>query len=354
MELKHYRPAPTTEPTTQEIVQWLGGEAREPADAGVKYTGVATLAEAGEGDISFVVDDKAAAEARASRAGMLIVSRANDVSGRPRVVVENVWKAIAALLDRLHPPPSSSPGVHPTAVVAESARLAEGVSVGPYAVIGERCEIGVGTRIGPHCSLESGCRLGRDCRLVARVTIACPAIVGDRVLIHPGAVIGADGFKYELVDGRPLKIPQVGTVVLEDDVEIGANTTVDRAFLHETRIGRGTKIDNQVQIAHNVRVGAGCLMAAQVGIAGSTRVGNGCLIGGGAGIADGRTIGDHAKIAAQSGVYHDLEEGTAVIGSPCMPVKQYWRIVALWRRLPEMARRLKSLEPRLTEKENRG
>ena len=319
----------------------------------MKYAGVATLAEAEEGDISFVIDDKAAAEARASRAGMLIVSRANDVPGRPRVVVENVWKAVAALLDRFHPPPPSPPGIHPTAIVAESARLAQGVSVGPYVVIGERCEIGAGAWIGPHCSLEPGCRLGHDCRLVARVTIACPAIVGDRVLIHPGAVIGADGFKYELVDGRPLKIPQVGTVVLEDDVEIGANTTIDRAFLHETRIGRGTKIDNQVQIAHNVRVGAGCLMAAQVGIAGSARVGNGCLIGGGVGVAEGRTIGDHAKIGGHSGVTTDLEGGRTVMGLPCLPIKQYWRIVALSKRLPEMARRLKALELRLTGREGR-
>ena len=349
METQDYRPKSNVSPTLAEVAQWLGGELREVADPERSITGLATLTEAGPSEISFVAGKKGIDQAMESRAGLLIVSAATDVPGCPRVVVGDVWKAVAELMKRLYAPPAPPPGVHPTALVAQSAKLADGVSVGPYCVIGEECEIGAGTRLGPHCILETGCRLGRDCRLVARVTLACPVVLGDRVLIHPGAVLGADGFKFELVEGRPLKIPQVGTVVIEDDIEIGANTTIDRAFLHVTRIGRGTKIDNLVQVGHNVQVGAGCVMAAQVGIAGSTRVGAGCMIGGGAGIADNLTIGERTLIAAHCGVERDLEGHQTVIGAPCRPIKRFWRLVALQDRLPEMARRLKELERRLEE-----
>ncbi|OPZ04058.1 MAG: UDP-3-O-acylglucosamine N-acyltransferase [candidate division BRC1 bacterium ADurb.BinA292] len=317
--------------------------------APVRLTGLATLAEAQTGEISFVAGEKLAREAQASRAGLLITSPRLDFPGRARLVVDQVWEAVARLLERLYPPPRPAAGVHPTAVLGAGVEIGPGATVGPYCVLGDGCRIGEDAVLGPHCVLDAGCRVGRSSRLGARVTLAGPVEIGERVTIHPGAVLGADGFKFELVGGRPLKIPQVGTVIIEDDVEIGANTTIDRAFLNETRIGRGTKIDNQVQVAHNCQIGPGCILAAQVGIAGSTRLGAGCLLGGGAGLADGLTIGNGVMIGAQSGVHSDWADGEVIQGAPAMPARSYWRVMAMQARLPEYVKRLRAVEQRLGE-----
>jgi UDP-3-O-[3-hydroxymyristoyl] glucosamine N-acyltransferase len=334
------------EPTAAQVAEWLGGELKDGAGAPGRLSGLATLAEAREDEISFVASDKAVQEAPASRAGLLIVSphHADALAGRARVVVAEVWAAVARLMERLYPPPAPPPGIHPTAIVGRDVKLGHDVSVGPYCVLGDGCELGDGAVLGPHCILDAACRVGRASRLVARVTLVGRVEIGARVLIHPGAVIGADGFKFELVAGAPLKIPQVGRVVIEDDVEIGANTTIDRAFLYETRVGRGAKIDNLVQIAHNVHVGPGCILAAQVGVAGSARLGAGCLMGGQVGVRDNITVGDGAMIGAQAGLNADVPPGQALQGSPAMPMKQFWRVSAALARLPEYARRLRALE----------
>ncbi len=343
-----YRPQARMEPTPREVAAWLGGELLDAAAAPERLRGMATLAQAEPDDLSFVASDKALREVPRSRAGVLIVSPKMEIPARPRIVVQEVWLAVAQLLEALYGAPAPEPAVDPTALIDPSAVVDRAATIGPYCVIGGGCAIEAGVVLGPHCILDAGCRVGKGSRLVARVTLAGPVEIGERVVIHPGAVLGADGFKFELVGGRPLKIPQVGRVVIEDDVEIGANTTIDRAFLYETRIGRGTKIDNLVQIAHNVQIGAGCMMAAQVGIAGSTKVGNGCLFGGAAGVRDNVTIGDGAIIGARAGVHTDIDAGAAVVGAPAMPMKEFWRMVAVQSRLPEMARRLKAVETRLT------
>jgi len=346
-----FRPAAVCEPAAQTVAAWIGGELLEAALAPPRLTGLATLAEAGATDITFVASEKFLAEARQSRAGLIVTTRAWDLPGRARVVVGEVWAAVARIMQELYPAPSAPPGVHPTAIVGEGVRLGEGVSVGPYCVVGDGAALGDGVVLGPHCLVGAGCAIGRGTRLAARVTLVGRVLIGERVVIHPGAVLGADGFKFERVGGRPLKIPQVGAVVIEDDVEIGANATIDRAFLYETRIGRGTKIDNLVQIAHNVQVGPGCMMAAQVGIAGSTRIGAGCLFGGQAGIPDGVTIGDGVMLAGQAGVYTDIPVGGMYVGAPATPVKEFWRMTAVQKKLPDLARRLRALEQKVEQME---
>jgi UDP-3-O-[3-hydroxymyristoyl] glucosamine N-acyltransferase len=214
-------------------------------------------------------------------------------------------------------------------------------------VLGDGCAIGEGAVLGPHCVLDAGCEVGAGSRLTARVTLMGVVRVGRRVTIHPGAVLGADGFAFKPCRAGLVKIPQVGAVVIEDDVEIGANTTIDRAFLYETRVGHGSKMDNLVQIAHNVQVGPNCVMAAKVGIAGSTRLGAGCMLGGNAGLSDGIEIGDGTMVGANSGVHSDWPAGSQIIGSPAMPMKQFWRVAAAMGRLPEYAKRLRALEQQL-------
>lgn len=342
--METYRPTAAIKPTPREVAEWIGGELLDGDKAPGRINGMAVLSAAGPDDVSFAANDKALGEALQSQAGLLIVPARVDLPGRARIVVAEVWAAVATVLNRLYPQPLPAPGIHPSAVIAESATVHPSASVGPYCVVGERCEIGEGAILGPHCIMADDCAIGASSRFVARVTLVGPVRIGARCLIHPGAVLGADGFKFELVGGRPLKIPQVGMVVIEDDVELGANMCVDRPFLNETRIGRGTKIDNLVQIAHNVRIGQGCMMAAHVGIAGSTQVGDGCLLGGAVGLADNLKIGNRAIIGASSGVHRDIKDGEVVLGTPILPIKQYWRVAVAHERLPEILKRLRALE----------
>ena len=353
MDSSLYRPRPAAQPTPAEVAQWIDGTLAPSEAAPPRLTGFATLATAEATDISFVASPKVLDQARESRAGLLIVPRGSEIKGRACVAVESVWAAVAGLLARMFPQPAAPAGVHPTAVVSEDARIAPSASVGPCCVVGAGASVGERTVLGPHCIVEAGCTVGADSRLVARVTLTGIVHVGDRVLIHPGAVLGADGFKFEPVAGRPLKIPQVGAVIIEDDVEIGANTTIDRAFLHETRICRGAKIDNLVQIAHNVRVGRGSILASQVGIAGSTRLGAGCLVGGAAGFADNITVGDGVNIGGFSAVYRDFEgPGEVLMGYPARPQREFWRIHSMLGRLPELARALRQVEMKLEKLES--
>lgn len=344
-----YRPTAALNPTPSELASWTGGQLLDGDKAPERLGGMAVLAAAGPEDISFAANDKTLGEARDSRAGVLIVSPKMELPGRARIVVAEVWAAVATALTKLYPQPLPSPGIHPTASVAPTASVHATASVGPYCVVGERAEIGEGAILGPHCIVDRDCAVGAATRLVARVTLVGPVRIGARCLIHPGAVLGADGFKFELVGGRPLKIPQVGAVIIEDDVELGANTCVDRPFLNETRIGRATKIDNLVQIAHNVRIGQGCMMAAHVGIAGSTQVGDGCLLGGAVGLRDNIKIGNRAVIGASSGVHRDVKDGEVVLGTPILPIKEYWRVAATQERLPEMMKRLKAVERKIEQ-----
>jgi len=328
-----------------EIARALGGEV--VGDGAFEVRDVAEYAVAGPGSLSCA--DSLDRLKSPTSAGALIVPAGAD-PGRPGIRCAHPRLAFARAVEFLRPAPPRLDGVHPAAVVDPGARLGRGVGVGAQAsiaagaAIGDRSQVGAGARIG------EGVTLGADCDVQPNCVLYPGVRVGDRVVIQAGAVIGADGFGHVPDEaGRLHKFPQRGTVVIEDDVEIGANATIARAALGETRIGRGTKIDNLVQIGHNSIVGADCALAGQVGISGSVRIGNRVLMGGQVGVADHVTIGDGARLAAQTGVNKSLEGGKTYLDAPAAEAGEARRRLAAYRRLPELLRRVHELEEKLRE-----
>jgi UDP-3-O-[3-hydroxymyristoyl] glucosamine N-acyltransferase len=269
--------------------------------------------------------------------------------GATVVRVRNAYLAFAKISTLFHPPREAMPEVAPGAVIHPTARVHPSAEVMPLASVGPGAEVGARTILYPGVHVGEGARVGEDCLLYPNVVVRERCRIGDRVILQPGCVIGSDGFGFALdMEGegkgpRHYKVPQVGIVVIEDDVELGANTCVDRATLGATRIGRGAKVDNLVQIAHNVQVGPLSILASQVGIAGSTRLGMGVVVWGQAGVVGHLAIGDRAEILAQAGVGHDLEPGARVAGSPAKPDVQWARNAAAFDRLTEMRRELREL-----------
>jgi UDP-3-O-[3-hydroxymyristoyl] glucosamine N-acyltransferase len=330
--------------TASAIADLVGGRLVGAGDTGV--TGVAPLDRAGERDLSFLGVAKYAAAFAETRAGVVLISP--DLAETPgtvrsRVVVAKPQEALLALLPRFHRAPNAVQGVHPTAVIGRGVRLGGGVAIGPYAVIGDAAVIGSGTVIGPHCIVSAGVELGEQCQLVGSVTVYGGSRLGNRVTIHAGARIGSDGFGYVQRDGQHLKIPHVGRCIIEDDVEVGANTTIDRGSIDDTVIGAGTKIDNLVQVAHNVRIGRVCLIMAQVGIAGSVRVEDGAMLLGQVGVSGHHTIGKGARLAAQAGIFGDIPAGETWSGYPARPHKEALRAQAALFKLPSLLRRIERL-----------
>jgi UDP-3-O-[3-hydroxymyristoyl] glucosamine N-acyltransferase len=330
-----------------ELAELLGAEIVGNPDRTVE--GVRPLDTAGPEHLSFLHNPKYAEQARASKAGAILVRDATDLPGRDLLVCEEPYIGLAKALDLMHPSLGPEPGVHPSAVVAEDARLGVDVAVGPGAVIGPGCIIGDNTVIGPGCVLVRDVEVGRDGLLHPKAVIEGGCRVGDRCILHSGVVIGSDGFGFATVDGVHHKVPQVGIVVIEDDVELGANVCVDRATIGETRVGRGTKVDNLVQIAHNVQVGEGCLLVSQVGISGSTRIGHHVTIAGQSGAAGHLRIGDGATVGAKSAVYKDVPDGEFVTGIPARPHREWLRANANLQRLDALRRRLEEIERALGE-----
>jgi UDP-3-O-[3-hydroxymyristoyl] glucosamine N-acyltransferase len=309
--------------------------------------GIAPVDEAGPGQMGFLARKRYARYVAGSRAGSFLV--ANELEallppGAARVVVDDPYPALRTLLTHFHPEEPIAADVHATAVLGHGVRLGAGVRVGPYAVLGDGASVGPDTRIGPHCVLGERTVVGARCVLHPHVVTYADTVIGSGVVLHAGARIGSDGFGYTPVDGEHRKMPQIGRAVVEDDVEIGANTTVDRGSLGDTVIGRGTKIDNLVQVAHNVRIGAGSLLAALVGIAGSTRIGSGVWIGGRASAINHLDIGDGAQIAFGSTVMRDVRAGETVSGSPSRPHREQMRRQALVGRLEKLVERVRRLE----------
>lgn len=334
--------------TLAELAARVGGAVE--GDGALRIEGVASLETAGPEHLSFFSNKKYRRAFEASRAGAVVVDRDAEVpAGRTVLRAPNAYLAFARISTAFHPPrealPEVSPlaAVHPTAAVHPSAQVMPLACVGPGAVVGARTIVFPGAHVG------EGARVGEDCIVYHNVVIRERCVVGDRVILQPGAVLGSDGFGYALdMEGegrgpRHYKVPQVGNVVVEDDVEIGANACVDRATLGTTRIGRGAKIDNLVQIAHNVEVGPLSILASQVGIAGSTKLGMGVVAWGQVGIVGHLSIGDRAVLAAQAGVGHDVEAGERVAGSPATPDVQWARNSAVFNRLTEMRRELREL-----------
>jgi UDP-3-O-[3-hydroxymyristoyl] glucosamine N-acyltransferase len=339
-----------------ELAERVGG--RVVGNPERRVLGVATLESAGPDELSLFTSPKYRAVAEASRAGAVLVPPGTSLPGRDLLEAPEPYVALAALLDLFHPPRPRRAGVHPDARVAESARLGADVAVGPYAVVGESVAIGDEVSIGAGCVVGDDSRIGVKTVLHPRVVLYPGTEVGACCIVHSGVVLGGDGFGFATSGGRHHKIPQVGRVVIEDDVEIGANSTVDRATLGETRIGAGSKIDDLVMIAHGVRIGPGCLMAAQSGIAGSTQLEAGVTFAGQSGASGHLKIGERTIVAAKSAVLQDLPARSFVSGIPAIDHAQWKKAQAIAARLPamrselrKMQKLLSNLEQRLEEKE---
>jgi UDP-3-O-[3-hydroxymyristoyl] glucosamine N-acyltransferase len=329
--------------TADAIAGVVGGELH--GDPATTVTAVAPLDRAESHHLSFLANAKYAELASSRSVGVLLVSRALVGSGNAlaRVVVENPHDAMLSLLPLLYPPTAYQPGIHSTAVIGRGVRLGDDVSIGPYAVIGEGALIGARTRLGPHVTVGAGVVIDSDCALYSSVTLYAGTQLGPRVRVHAGARLGSDGFGYVFRDGAHAKIPHVGRCIIEADVEIGANTTIDRGSIDDTVIGAGTKIDNLVHVAHNVRIGRLCLLMAQVGVAGSVRLEDGVILAGQAGISGHLTIGAGARIAAQGGVFGSVPAGETWSGYPARPHREALRAQAAMFKLPSLIRALEKL-----------
>jgi len=341
----------TTPMTIGEIAEALAGTLAK-GDASVEITGFSGLAGAAPGDLSFVTSKKYVQSAAESDASALIVPEAFDLPPecRPAAIIrvpdiEAALERAAALF--APPEPPRCEGVHPAAVIGNGVSLGANVSIGPCTVIDDGARIGDNSTIGAQVFIGRDASVGSNTRLAAGVTICHGCEIGSNVMLHPGVVIGADGFGFVFKGQGHEKIPQIGTVVIGDDVEIGSNTTIDRARFGATRVGRGTKIDNQVMIAHNVQIGEHCIVVAQTGISGSTVIGNGVVLGARAATVGHIRIGDGARVAAGAGVTKDIPAGATVMGIPAGPHEQVRRQWVGMRKLPEMLQTVKELEQKV-------
>jgi len=335
--------------TARDIAGTVGGKLSGNPDEIV--TGVAGIKEAQPGDLTFVGSPKYFSALKTTRASVVILaSNAKVASDRTLIRVDNPLRAFATAVEHIVPPPIQfKPGVHPSAAIAPTAKLGKDVSIQPFVVIEDDAVVGDRTVVGAGSYVGNESQVGDDCIIYPRVTMRERTKLGDRVILHGGVVLGADGFGYEFTDGKHQKIPQVGTVEIGDDVEIGANTTIDRARFGKTRIGRGTKIDNLVQIGHNCVIGEHCIICGLVGMAGSTIIGDYVTIAGQVGIAGHLTIGDKSIIMAQAGVTKDVPPGSFMLGAPAVPHTKFKRVNAATQRLPEFVDKLRELEEQLAE-----
>ena len=321
--------------TVAEIARRSGATIAGAGDGQRMLRDVAPLDTAGPEHLSFLDNRKYVATFRATRAGAVFVQSALAAEAPPEttlLVTEQPYRDYAVAAQAFYPDAPPAPGIAPSAAIDPTARLGEGTAVEAHAVVGAGVEIGKRCHIGANSVIGPGCVLGDDVRVGANVSIS-HSLVGARVRLYPGVRLGQDGFGFAMDPKGFVKVPQLGRVIIEDDVEIGANTTIDRGAGPDTVIGAGTMIDNLVQIGHNVRVGRGCVLIAQVGIAGSTRLGDHVIIAGQAGFSGHLTIGSGARIGAQAGVMRDVAPGESVVGAPAVPVKEFFRQVATVQRL---------------------
>jgi UDP-3-O-[3-hydroxymyristoyl] glucosamine N-acyltransferase len=331
--------------TVADIARHLDAEI--VGDASLALAGFARADSARAGDLTFAENEDYFHRAEQSAASAILVSGDFTSATKTLLRVQNARVAFAKALPLFFPEPAFPAGIHPSAVVAASASVDPSAHIGPHCVVGERAAI------GPRAVLEGGnhvgpdCRVGEDSRLFPNVTLYARTLVGRRVRIHAGTVVGADGFGYVFDQGRHLKVPQVGNVVVHDDVEIGANVAIDRGALGPTVIGAGTKIDNLVQIAHNVVLGEHCILCGQVGISGSTQIGNYTTLAGQVGLAGHLQIGSRVTVAAQSGVMHPIPDGEKWLGTPAQSDRLMKRVYLALQRLPELLRRVSDLEKKV-------
>ncbi|MBL9128319.1 MAG: UDP-3-O-(3-hydroxymyristoyl)glucosamine N-acyltransferase [Verrucomicrobiales bacterium] len=331
--------------TTSQIAEILG--AKVEGDPNLELAGFAPAHTARNGDLTFAENETYLAAAEASAAAAVLVCPDLPASSKTLLRVAQPRVAFAKVLPLFFPEPRHPAGIHPSAVVAPSALVDPSAHIGPHCVVGERTRIGARTALLGGNHVAADCTVGDDCVFFPNAVVYARSQIGHRVRLHSCAVVGSDGYGYVFDHGAHLKVPQVGTVIIHDDVEVGANTAIDRGALGATVIGKGTKIDNLVQIAHNVVTGEHCLIVSQVGIAGSTRLGSYVTLAGQVGIAGHLKIGSRVSIGAQSGVMHSIPDGEKWLGSPAVPEKQAKRQYIAIHRLPELPRRLDQLERRV-------
>lgn len=331
--------------TLRELAERLQGKIL--GDGDITIRGIAGLEEAHAGDITFLANPLYRQLVSQTQASALIASQEEPSFGGTILQVPDPYLAFAMLLETFYPPPEPAPGVHETAVIHPDVQMGEGVRIDPGAVIAPGALLGNRVWIGACAVVGEGSQIGDDTHIHPNVTIYPGTRIGERVIIHAGAVIGSDGFGYARKEGLPYKVPQVGRVVIEDDCEIGANTAIDRGTLGDTRIGRGTKIDNLVQIGHNVSIGPYSILVAQVGVAGSVRIGQGAVLAGQAGVAGHIQIGDGVTVAGKSGVTKSIPAGETVAGFMAFPIREWRKAEAIYRHLPDLQDAYRVLVKRL-------
>ena len=333
----------------QELAKLVGGEV--VGDDSLKIEGIAKVEEVKEGEITFAVSNKFLCKAIKSEASAVIVPLEVKEFPKPIIRVKNPRLALAEILNLFYSPLQKASGIHPTALLGKNVRVGKGVTIGPYAVIGDEVKLGDGVFLSAGVYLGDKVVIDKKSFLHPGVTILNNITVGERVIIHSGAVIGSDGFGFvKKEDGTYYKIPQIGRVVIGNDVEIGANVTIDRATMGATRIGSGSKIDNLVHVAHNVTIGKNTAIVALVGISGSSNIGDGVILAGQSGVTEHVNIGNNAIIAAKSGVTKDISAGEFVSGFPARPHYKQKRIKAIINHLPQLVERVRSLEKEASEK----
>ena len=332
-----------------QLAELVGGRIDGDPDRSIE--GIATLEVAGSQHLSFVTNPRYRAEAAASGAGAILAEHPLEGVDKDFLLAPNPYHALAQIMGVVYPRQRLAPGVHETAIVEDRAEIDPGAAVGPYVVVGTGATIGPGVELHSHVVIGRGCVIGRDSILYPRVVLYDGTLVGERCILHSGVVLGSDGFGYALYENTHVKLEHAGRVVLEDDVEVGANTTVDRALIDETRIGAGAKIDNLVQVAHNVRIGRRCLLISQSGIAGSSLLGDGVILAGQAGVAGHLKLGDGVQVAAKSAVFKSVAAGRKVGGIPAGDFTAWGRQQAMLARLGEMKKRLEQLEQQVSAAE---
>jgi UDP-3-O-[3-hydroxymyristoyl] glucosamine N-acyltransferase len=332
--------------TVRQLAEWVQGELLGDPDLAI--TNARTLAEAGPGDVTFVETEKNLTAWHASRASAAVVPASVPVNGRPVIRVADPLMAFAAIVQQLRGRPTEVVGsVHPAAFVHPTAKLAPGASVGPFAVIGEGTSIGENALIGAGAIVGRFCKFGRGVAIHPRAVVYDDCVFGDRVTIHSGSVIGADGFGYRNQQGQHVKVPQLGWVEIEDDVEVGACSTIDRGTFGPTRIGAGTKIDNLVMVGHNCQIGKHNVLCGQVGIAGSCTTGDYVVMAGQVGLADHVTIGSRVMIGARSGVAAEIPSDSNVLGAPAVPLQEQKRLLISLKKLPDLRDDVKRIKKHL-------
>jgi UDP-3-O-[3-hydroxymyristoyl] glucosamine N-acyltransferase len=337
-----------------EIVRIIGGVIARDVDRDLEIVGLAPIQSASSGHLSFVGSAEYQKYLGSTAASAVIVKQADPLIGCAQVVHSNPYLAFAKAGAIFAKRPADFDGISPQAFIHPTSEIGKAVTIYPFAYVGPNVRIGDRCRIFSGCYLGPGASIGDDCELGANVVLQYAVQLGNRVLVHPGSVIGADGFGFAVGDGEIVKIPQVGTVVIEDDVEVGAVCTVDRAALDRTLIRSHSKLDSKVHVGHNVQIGHHTMLSALTGLAGSSEVGNWVLMGGHSGASNQIKVADRCKVGAMSGVVQETVEGETYMGFPAQPAKEWRKQVVLMRKLPKMEQELRDLRRRLAELEARS